>query len=122
MVQRSCCLLTIEIQQEQLGAHILPSQVLILHHILPLFNLRLNTKTKGEQKQLPWLLGDALGLYPPRDEGESQRCQKGPVGTSTPPWLHTRSELLSGFPKPWQSLWDLSFSIPTSRKVSLRPD
>lgn len=63
MEQRSCCLLTPEMQQKQLGAHI-PSQVLILQHILPLFNLRLNTKTKEEQKQLPWLLGDALGLYP----------------------------------------------------------
>lgn len=64
MEQRSCCLLTTEIQQKQLGAHILPSQGLILQHILPLFNLRLKTKTKEEQKQLPWLLGDALGLYP----------------------------------------------------------
>lgn len=60
MVQRSCCLLTTDFQQEQLGAHILPS----LQHISPSFYLRLNTKTKGEQKQLPWLLGDALGLGP----------------------------------------------------------
>lgn len=62
MVLRSCFLLTIEIQQKQLRVHILPSQVFILQHVLSLFYLRINTKTKGELKQLPWLLGDALGL------------------------------------------------------------